>query len=59
MVVKFNLDDTYVLPVATLRPETIYGVTNLWINPHVKYVVAHVGESNKPMWIISRDAVKK
>ncbi len=58
-LVKFNLDDIYVLPVATLRPETIYGVTNLWINPHLKYVVAHVGKGNEPMWIISRDAVKK
>ena len=58
-LVKFHLDDTYVLPVATLRPETVYGVTNLWVNPHVKYVVARVGKDNEPMWIISRDAVKK
>jgi len=58
-LVKFYLNDTYVLPVATLRPETVYGVTNLWVNPHVKYVVARVGEGNEPMWIISHDAVLK
>jgi leucyl-tRNA synthetase len=59
ILIKFNLDDTCILPVATLRPETVYGATNLWVNPHVKYVVAHVGEDNKPMWIISRDAIKR
>jgi leucyl-tRNA synthetase len=58
-LVKFRLGDTYVLPVATLRPETVYGVTNLWVNPHVKYVVARVGEGNEPMWIISREAAMK
>lgn len=58
-LIKFHLGDTYVLPVATLRPETVYGVTNLWVNPHVKYVVARVGEGNEPMWIISHDAAMK
>lgn len=58
-LIKFKLDDTYVLPVATLRPETVYGVTNLWVNPHMRYVVARVDEGNNPMWIISRDAVMK
>ena len=58
-LIKFLLDDKYVLPVATLRPETVYGVTNLWVNPHVKYVVARIGEGNEPMWIISRDAAMK
>jgi leucyl-tRNA synthetase len=58
-LIKFSLHDTYVLPVATLRPETVYGVTNLWINPHVKYVAVRIQKSDKPMWIISRDAVIK
>jgi leucyl-tRNA synthetase len=58
-LLKFCSDDRFVLPVATLRPETVYGVTNLWVNPHVKYVVARTGEANKPMWIISREAVLK
>ena len=58
-LIKFPLGDKYVLPVATLRPETVYGVTNLWVNPHVKYVVARIGKGKKPMWIISRDAAMK
>jgi leucyl-tRNA synthetase len=57
-LINFNLGDKYVIPVATLRPETIYGVTNLWINPHSRYVAAHVDDGNS-MWIISSDAVKK
>ena len=26
-----------IIPVATLRPETLFGVTNLWINPKIVY----------------------
>ncbi|RLE57849.1 MAG: leucine--tRNA ligase [Thermoprotei archaeon] len=55
-VIKFRLEDGTVLPVATLRPETIFGVTNLWINPDATYVVADV---NQERWIISREAVEK
>lgn len=54
-LINFKLGE-YILPTATLRPETIFGVTNIWINPDVKYVKADVdGES----WIISRESVKK
>lgn len=31
--VPFALDDGRVLLAATLRPETVYGVTNLWLSP--------------------------
>jgi leucyl-tRNA synthetase len=31
--VPFRLDDGRVLLAATLRPETVYGVTNLWLAP--------------------------
>jgi leucyl-tRNA synthetase len=31
--VPFALDDGRVLLAATLRPETVYGVTNLWVGP--------------------------
>ncbi|MCX8169569.1 MAG: leucine--tRNA ligase, partial [Candidatus Methanomethyliaceae archaeon] len=34
--IKFIFEDKY-LPTATLRPETIFGVTNIWINPEVEY----------------------
>jgi leucyl-tRNA synthetase len=54
-ILKFNFDD-YVLPAATLRPETIYGVTNMWVNPEAEYVLAEVGEEK---WIVSKEAAAK
>ncbi|KXB02253.1 hypothetical protein AKJ45_01570 [candidate division MSBL1 archaeon SCGC-AAA261F19] len=54
-LLKFRLGD-YVLPAATLRPETIFGVTNLWLNPEVDYVAAQVDDEK---WIVSKEAVKK
>ncbi|KON31314.1 hypothetical protein AC482_01070 [miscellaneous Crenarchaeota group-15 archaeon DG-45] len=43
-------------PAATLRPETVFGVTNIWLNPGVEYVRARVdGET----WVVSADAVEK
>lgn len=32
-VVPFPLEDGRILLAATLRPETVYGVTNLWVSP--------------------------
>jgi len=53
--IKFPFEDGFLVP-ATLRPETIYGVTNIWINPNGDYVKAEVdGE----IWFISKDAVNK
>jgi len=44
------------IPCATLRPETIYGVTNLWVNPATTYVRATIdGEK----WILSAEAAGK
>ena len=54
-LVKFQKDGTY-YPTATLRPETVFGVTNVWVNPYVSYVQASVdGES----WVVSREAAEK
>ena len=53
---KFKFEEQYIIPTATLRPETIFGVTNLWINPNIKYVIALV---NNEKWIITKDAAKK
>lgn len=44
------------LPAATLRPETIFGVTNMWLNPEAKYVNAKVDNED---WIVSEDSVQK
>ena len=54
-VIKFRSGDS-ILPAATLRPETLFGVTNMWINPDVDYVQARVdGEK----WIVSKEAARK
>jgi leucyl-tRNA synthetase len=54
-VIKFRSGDS-ILPAATLRPETLFGVTNMWVNPDVDYVQARVdGEK----WIVSKEAARK
>jgi leucyl-tRNA synthetase len=55
-LIKFKLDDGYIVPTATLRPETIYGVTNLWVNPKVEYVRIHIDNER---WIVSKEAARK
>ncbi len=42
--VPFRLDDGRILLAATLRPETVYGVTNLWLAPGETLVVWHEGD---------------
>ncbi|RJS77732.1 leucine--tRNA ligase [Candidatus Bathyarchaeota archaeon] len=54
-LIKFK-KDTIVFPTATLRPETVFGVTNLWINPQATYVRAKVDNEE---WIISQESVEK
>lgn len=56
IVIKFRLDSGEILPCGTLRPETAYGVTNIWVNSEVEYVKAKV---NDEVWIISDEATKK
>ena len=51
--IKFPFEDGF-LVASTLRPETIYGVTNIWIKPDGKYIKASV---NKEIWYISEEAV--
>ncbi|MGI0037201.1 MAG: leucine--tRNA ligase, partial [Nitrososphaera sp.] len=54
-LVKFRSGDK-VYPAATLRPETLFGVTNMWVNPGADYVEASVdGE----LWVLSREAARK
>lgn len=58
-VIKFIGDGVY-YPTATLRPETVLGVTNLWVNPAAEYCVCNVvhgGRSEK--WVISCEAAHK
>ncbi len=54
-LIKFEYGDDYII-AATLRPETIYGQSYMWVNPSITYVNAEVdGES----WIISRECAEK
>ncbi len=55
IMVKFRAGN-YILPAATFRPETVFGVTNLWINPSLKYVAVDV---NGEKWIVVEEAVQK
>ena len=59
-VIKFKSggddDNLIILPAATLRPETLFGVTNIWVNPEVDYVQAQVDGHS---WIISKEAARK
>ncbi len=54
-LLKFKHDNDYLI-AATLRPETIFGQTNLWINPNGKYVRVLVDNEH---WIISQACAEK
>ncbi|WP_363467746.1 leucine--tRNA ligase [Halogeometricum borinquense] len=54
-LVRFGHGDT-IVPMATLRPETVRGVTNAYIDPDADYVYADVdGEQ----WFVSAAAAEK
>ena len=54
-LLKFRMGD-FALLAGTLRTETIYGTTNVWINPDAEYAEARVdGE----LWIVSSSAVRR
>ncbi len=51
-LLKFPIGDK-VLVTATLRPETIVGATNIWLNPDVEYVLVNAEGEN---WVITKEA---
>ena len=51
-LIKFELDGNY-LVAATFRPETLFGATNLWLNPDEDYIKIKIGDEK---WIIAKDA---
>ncbi len=55
-LLKFRTDEGDFLVTATLRPETAFGQTNLWINPEADYVRALV---DNEVWILSKEAADK
>ncbi len=54
-LIKFELEDVY-LVAATLRPETLFGITNIWIDPNAIMVKAIV---NGEKWIVNKETVEK
>ena len=54
-LLKFKLRDKF-LVAATLRPETVFGQTNLWVNPKIEYFEVKV---NNETWVLSKEAVEK
>ncbi|MGM0405361.1 MAG: leucine--tRNA ligase [Thermoplasmatota archaeon] len=54
-LLKFKYGDRYIT-AATLRPETVFGQTNLWVDPDEEYVVVNVEDEE---WILSEQAVEK
>ncbi|MGC9134071.1 MAG: leucine--tRNA ligase [Caldisphaera sp.] len=50
-IIKFKIEnDDLIIPTLTYRPETIFGVTNIWINKDSTYNIAEIdGEK----WIIN------
>ena len=54
--VPFALDDGRVLLAATLRPETVYGVTNLWLAPGETLVVWHEGDRS---YLVARPGAER
>ncbi len=56
-LLKFRVEGSDdIIVAATLRPETVYGQTNLWVDPDVEYRRARVDDE---VWIASREAFEK
>lgn len=55
ILLKFRFNNSY-LVAATLRPETIFGVTNMWVNP--KSTLAEINVDNEK-WIVTKEAYEK
>ena len=56
VAMKFTTNDGRALLAATLRPETIFGATNVWVRPDSSYVELRVGDER---WVISEEAEEK
>ncbi len=53
-IIKFGENLKYA--ASTLRPETIYGVTNIWLNPDAVYAEI---STDTERWLVSREATSK
>jgi leucyl-tRNA synthetase len=54
-LLKFEMDGKWMV-AGTLRPETIFGATNVWVHPEGSYVEARVDGQD---WVVSASAVQR
>jgi len=57
VVIFFRDEDGIIYPTATLRPETVFGVTNIWVNPEKYYV--EIILSNGDRWVVGKEAADR
>ncbi len=55
VIIKYKFEDKFIA-AATLRPETVFGDTNMWLGLETEYVIAKVGNER---WIISSECSEK
>ena len=54
-VIKFDTGEI-VLPAATLRPETVFGVTHMLVDPDISYKLADIDGDT---WALTKEAIEK
>ncbi len=60
LLVRHRLPDGRFIVSATLRPDTILGITNLYINPNADYMEIEIEtKKGKETWILGENAVQK
>lgn len=59
-------EEPVILPCATLRPETVFGATNIWVRPDIEYHLVRVWEDGKvkdsdasEVWLVSAAGQRK
>ncbi|GAB0086221.1 hypothetical protein DMENIID0001_002260 [Sergentomyia squamirostris] len=52
-----GVDGRVFLVAATLRPETMYGQTNCWLHPDIKYIAFQTAKDNE-IWVCTRRAAR-
>ena len=55
-LIKFKLGRIQYFQLQHLRPETIFGITNLWVNPNTIYKKFQLTDEK---WIVSEECAKK
>ncbi len=57
--VKFRLTENSFLIASTLRPETIFGATNVWVNPSAEYIQCETQFDSQEIWVIAKGSLAR